>query len=290
MRRGAMLKFDSPHMRRLALYFFLISPFILAASSHGQTIASCPKTKGYERVHRIHGYVVRLLPGVKDSDVDLCRGSVAVPGGAPVIFTRALALWIDGISGNDVNQDGIPDVVFGGYSIADGCCFEYTIVSLAKRPTLLRKIHNQVPLKFQKEEDGSVILRGGDGAFDLFLLPHPQSVIPEMTLRLKGKDLSDISAQYKEDYDKKIANARSELTPAALEKFRSADFHQKLLIDQAETVHRVLEVVLNYLYSGREAEAWEALEEMWPPADKSRVRALIEERRLRGLLAQVSGN
>jgi hypothetical protein len=46
-------------------------------------------------------------------------------------------------------------------------------------------------------------------------------------------------------------------------------------------------VVLNYLYSGREDQAWQALDEMWPPADESRVRSLILERRKRGLLAQI---
>jgi hypothetical protein len=277
-------------MRRLALCFLVISPLILSASSHAQTITSCPKSKGYERIHRIHGYVVRLAPGVKDSPADQCRGSVTPPGGSPIIFARALALWIDDISGSDVNQDGIPDVVFDGYSIADGCCFDYSIISLDKRPTLLRKVHNQVSLRFRKEKDGTVTIRGGDGAFDLFLLPHPQSVFPEVTLRLQGNELKDVSSQYAEEYDEKIATARSELTPAALEKFRSSDFHQKLLVDQSETMHRVLEVVLNFLYSGRETEAWQALDEMWPPADESRVRSLIQERRSRGLLAQVAGN
>jgi len=35
------------------------------------------------------------------------------------------------------------------------------------------------------------------------------------------------------------------------------------------TVKRVLTIVLNYLYSGREPQAWQALDEMWRPQTKS---------------------
>jgi hypothetical protein len=145
-------------------------------------------------------------------------------------------------------------------------------------------------LRFRKESDGSVTIRTGDGSFDLFLLPHSKAVLPELTLRLKGDELTDVSRQYLEDYDKQIAGARAQLTPDAMQKFRAADFHKKMLIDQTETMYQILTVVLNYLYSGREAEAWQALEQMWPPADAGRVRSLIEERRSRGLLTQLPGN
>jgi hypothetical protein len=61
-----------------------------------------------------------------------------------------------------------------------------------------------------------------------------------------------------------------------------------MLIDQLPTVKKVLMMVLNYLYSGREDRAWQALGEMWPPADVERVKKLILERRSRGLLSQVA--
>jgi hypothetical protein len=51
-------------------------------------------------------------------------------------------------------------------------------------------------------------------------------------------------------------------------------------------VRKAMTVVLNYLYSGREEQAWQALDEMWPPADATRVKQLILERRSRGLLFQ----
>jgi hypothetical protein len=50
----------------------------------------------------------------------------------------------------------------------------------------------------------------------------------------------------------------------------------------------VLTIVLAYLYSGREDQAWKALEEMWPRFDQQRIRKLIVETRAKGLLRYTS--
>jgi len=76
------------------------------------------------------------------------------------------------------------------------------------------------------------------------------------------------------------------LTPADIDKLKKSNYSQNMLIDQLPTVQKVLTIVLNYLYSGREEQAWHALEEMWPSSDVDRVKNLIQERRARGLIAQ----
>lgn len=193
---------------------------------------------------------------------------------------------VDKISGSDINSEGKPDVVFDAYTGGEICCYVYWIVSLERKPQVIREIRNQVPLVFRKRPDGGTEIRTGEGSFDLFLLPHSEAVIPEIVLRLKADQLLDISSDYKEEYDQQIAKARNELSPADLQKFRESSYNQKLFADQLSTVKRVLTIVLNYLYSGREPQAWQALDEMWPPSDKGRVRGLILERRARGLLAK----
>jgi hypothetical protein len=55
------------------------------------------------------------------------------------------------------------------------------------------------------------------------------------------------------------------------------------------TKQSVLQIIWAYLYSGREQEAWEALAELWPPADVDRIRASIVSARDRGIRAQVDG-
>jgi hypothetical protein len=105
---------------------------------------------------------------------------------------------------------------------------------------------------------------------------------------LDGTHLLDDGAHFQEEYDKQIAEAKNQLTQADLDKFRQANYHQKMFTDQIPTVHRVLTIVLNYLYSGREAQAWQTLDEMWPASDRERVKNLILERRGRGLLSQLN--
>ena len=194
---------------------------------------------------------------------------------------------LDAVSGTDLNGDGAPEIVFDGFSGGAGCCYVYWIVSLTKKPHVVRELRNQVPVVFRKRDDGGTEIRTSEGSFDLLLLPHEDAVIPQLVLRLEGSKLTDISRQYQKEYDEEIGKARSGLTAADLEKFRQSSYNQKMFIDQLPTVKRVLTIVLNYLYSGREAQAWQALDEMWPASDEQRVKGLILERRARGLAGQI---
>ena len=52
---------------------------------------------------------------------------------------------------------------------------------------------------------------------------------------------------------------------------------------------KVLEIVWEYLYSGRESQAWTSLAEMWPDDDLPRIRTAIVNARTHGILSQVAG-
>jgi hypothetical protein len=196
-------------MIRPVFPIILTVALVACALCHAQTASSCPNSKGYNRVHQIAGYSVQISPGVKASATDQCRASVTRSGGSHTIFARGWSLWIDDISGNDINQSGVPDVVFDTYTGNQGCCFEYTILSLGKSPVVVRKIQNQVPVYFRKQTDGSVVIHTGDGAFDLFMLSNTESVFPEVWLRLDGSELKDISDEFTAEYDEKIAHWKS---------------------------------------------------------------------------------
>jgi hypothetical protein len=114
------------------------------------------------------------------------------------------------------------------------------------------------------------------------------AVIPQVYLKMQGDALQDVSAQFQPQYDKLIDDAKSQLTSADLEKFRHSRYNDKMFTDQLPTVRRVLTIVVNYLYSGREEQAWKALDELWPASDEGRVKNLILERRARGLLKQLN--
>jgi hypothetical protein len=262
---------------------------VLLSGARAQTASpTCPASKGGPLSGKYAGYTVRL---VRSSNRGLrCEAFVAAPGSKTPqgkAVAKDWAISINPLSGSDVNGDGKPELIVQGFSGGAHCCYTYRIFALSEGLPLVREIRNQVPVVFTKRE-GSAEVRTADGVFDYFLLPHSNAVIPELFLRLDGDKLVDVGAEHVADYDKLIEKARSELTAEEVDKLRKANYSQNMLIDQLPAVQKVLTIVLNYLYSGREQQAWHALDEMWPSSDVDRVKNLIRERRSRGLLAQAN--
>lgn len=258
---------------------------------------ACPYEKDFQKPHKVGSYTLRILqviPDKKDKDDSAqdvnprCRVVLTPQAGKRMTIAYEWALSLDPISGNDLNGDGIPDLVLAGYSGGLHCCYVYEIVSLERRPRVLHSFQNPVPIKFERQPDGTTLIRAVDGVFDYFIVPHSDAVIPQVLLKLQGNDLVDVSANYPDLYDREIQQARSQITSDELEKLRTADYRNKLYTDHVSTVHKVLTIVLDYVYSGREDKAWQALDEMWPAGDVSRIKSLILERRHRGLLANLA--
>jgi hypothetical protein len=250
---------------------------------------NCPYRKGYQRPQRFSGFTLRLAPGAK-TPADRCHATITSPKGTATAAAADWALTVDKISGADVNGDGQPEIVIAGYSGGERCCFSYTVVGLGNAARVIRKIESRSALSFEKHADGSVLIHGPDSTMDYFLVPHPMAVIPEVFLKMQGDNLVDVSSQFRPEYDRLIDAARTQLTSADLEKFKQSRYNDKMFTDQLPTMRGVLTIVLNYLYSGREQEGWKALEELWPASDQGRVKALILERRGRGLLKQLSAS
>jgi hypothetical protein len=255
---------------------------------------ACPYDKDFQQPHKIAGYTLRLLPSKKDRDDKdndgdpRCRAILISPSGKKITVAQDWALGLDKISGSDLNADGKPELVLDGYTGGLHCCYTYLIISLGSSPQAVRALRSQLPMIFAKQADGTALIHADDGIFDYFLLPHSDAVIPKLVLKMEGNNLVDVSAHFPKAYDEEIEQARSQLTSLELEKFRQSNYRDRLFMDQASTVHKVLTIVLDYLYSGREAKAWEVLNELWPPPDVARVKSLIVERRDRGLLAELA--
>ena len=249
---------------------------------------TCPYVKGYQKAKHIEKFTLRMHAQTK-TPADRCQALLSGKGiekpGVPVASDWSLT--VDKISGSDVNGDGKPELVIEGYSGGDRCCLTYSVISLSNPPRVLRKIETLSPLTFDRLADGKLVIRGADTTFDYFIVPHSVAVIPQVLFRLDGDRLIDAGSQFTEQYDQKIAEARGKLTPEDLEKFRQAHYNDKMFTDQISTVQNILTIVLNYLYSGREEQAWKALQDLWPASDQSRIKALILERRNRGLISQL---
>src|SRR5260370_657337 len=276
-------------VRSLPLFCAVMLLTLPSVRAQELPLLACPPSKTRQQTGKYAGYVVRLSRSSKRGErcQALVTESTSKTSHAKTV-AKDWALSINRLSGTDINGDGKPELIVQGYSGGAHCCYTYRIISLSSGLRLVREIHDQVPVLFVRRDDGSTEIHAGDGVFDYFLLPHSDSVIPQIFLRLDGGKLVDVSREHVADYDKEIEKAHSEIGAADLDKLRKSTYNQNMLIDQLPTVKKELMIVLNYLYSGREEQAWQALGEMWPPADVERVKKLILERRSRGLLSQVA--
>jgi hypothetical protein len=235
---------------------------------------------------RIGGLTVRVesvsLPD-DPPDVLWCRAQVLDAGGEVVFEATDYALKLLERD-QDVNGDGAPDLVFEGYSGGAHCCWSYWIVSLQERPALLAAFGNQRPATFSSEGSvqGRIRIAAADGAFAYFDgLSYVDSIFPTVFLELQGRRLRDVSHRFVPSYDREIEHARARLSPALLQEFLRSDPSRE---EKHEAFPVVLEIVLAYLYSGREAQAWHVLDSLWPGSDRARIRAEILKARQQGVL------
>jgi len=181
------------------------------------------------------------------------------------------------------------------------CCVEYDIYSLRAPPVLLRRITGgQFFNSADTDLDGRVEIWTDDAAsVDGFENMHLRDLdfAPPVVVRFVRGRLLDAGAEFRPDFDQKIADLHAQLSPQDLADFRSSDGALAFVgtIPAVRFIHlravkvKVLEIVWSYLYSGREQQAWRSLSEMWPPADYERMRAALIKARARGIRSQVEG-
>lgn len=115
---------------------------------------------------------------------------------------------------------------------------------------------------------------------------------PTVVLRFDKRRLVDVSSEFKSFYDARIAGLRAQIDRQELDAFKDSDgilsFDIARSSDErhrlAGTKIKVLEIASAYLYSGREAEARSALQEMWPAQDLNRIWTSMTDLHQRGVL------
>ncbi len=265
--------------------------------ARAQKEEECWRGRGKTLSRMLNGYLLQVGPVRAENpnegyDGYWCGARVIAPDGTPLFLAEDAATKFNEVTGKDINGDGAPDAVFEGFSGGAHCCWTYWIVSVGSSPGLILKIENEREVDFY-EENGRVEIFTLDGAFDYFDgLSHAGTVFPRVVFRLQGNKLKDVGSEYWKAYEKEIAEALGKLTPDSLRRFRSVRMEsiadctvfETECFGVRKTKSLVLRIVLAYLYSGREEEAWKTLEEMWPPKDKERIRKLILETRAGGVL------
>jgi hypothetical protein len=208
-----------------------------------------------------------------------CRAYLVDRSGNETLLLEDSEVSIYQGTGEDVFGDGNPSLILEGYSGGEHCCYTYEIASLGEKPVILPPIKNQAPFFFFKDPaSGQFRIMTSDGAFASFEgLCQACTPFPRVVLQMEAAGLRDVSPQFVEQYDSEIALARAKIAEGDIGKFLVADFQDARKV--------VLEIVFAYLYSGREGEAWRALDEMWPAGDRERIKKLILQTKARGILS-----
>ena len=246
--------------------------------------------RGSTAIHKqFKNFSVAIEPFHDTTDGDMCK-AVVRNARKTVFTTYDWGLEIT-LLGEDVNSDGYPDLVLEGYSGGAHCCWTYYIVSLGPSPRPIREIENERGIAFVRDSSGRIEIRTNDGKFDYLFLSHAESPFPAVYLRLVGTHFIDVGHEHIADYEHGIAEAKRELSPAELHQFRSAANADDLYGNDPNrsAATKVLQIVYAYLYSGRQAQAHQALTEMWPAFDQEAAWKKILEARQKGILRYTSG-
>lgn len=264
---------------------------LCASSAFAQ--AEWPKPK-WERVDRlscslsqdvstsIGNYEVKVVREPGTVNETRCQAYLVDHGGKRVRLLSDERVSVYQGTGQDLFNSGNPALVLEGYSGGAHCCYTYQIVDLGEHPVILSPIQNQSPFFFFKDPASHQYrIMTSDGEFDYFDNQcHACTPMPRVVLQVDASGLHNVSPQFEDQYDTEIAAARARIAQKDVTRFQIADF------DDARQI--VLEIVLSYLYSGREQEAWQTLDEMWPAKDRHRIESLIVQTRAKGLLSRLS--
>jgi hypothetical protein len=180
-----------------------------------------------------------------------------------------------------VQRIGTNDLVVETHSGGEHCCWTYFILNAVPAPRLVARISNPYPIDFidyRGIELNDLVTRDG-GFIDFESMPYELVPAPTVYIRFARGRPTNAGALFKHLYDQEIAQARARIKPDALEYF-----HSRNIYDDVELASNVLRIVLAYLYSGREEQAWKELAAMWPPNDLARIKSEILKARANGIL------
>jgi hypothetical protein len=279
---------------RVGLICAGLAVFMAVAAGYPAAAAKgCYQGRGHVRKKLAGGFEIRISPSPDKEDIydAECR-AVVLDAKKKTIFAEDDWGFTIEVAGEDVNADGIPDVVLEAYSGGAHCCWTYYIISLGAKPGLRKKFENNRDAAFfWDKEDRRIEIVTRDGNFDYFDgLCHACTPFPIVYLRLDGATLVDISPSSLDDYDAIISQNQKALTAPELQHLRVLKENPSDDEESRKTIYKALNIVFAYLYSGREAQAREALQQMWPPFDQERMWKLIGETRRDGILCYTRKN
>lgn len=268
--------------------FPLITVLLCVPSLHAQAEWPNPKWEKVEKLRcpaqgqqseAVGSYRILLVRDAKGKN--LCTAYLTDHAGNQTALLEGAQISIYQGTGDDIFGDGSASLVLQDFSLEPKPTYRYKIVDLSEQPVILPEIEDESPFYFfQDPATHGYRIMASDGGFHNFDgRCFDCSPFPRVVLRVSKDGLHDVSPEFAEDYDSEIALARAKIGEGEITKFIEADFHD------ARNV--VLEIVFAYLYSGRETDAWQTLDQMWPAKDRQRIKTLILKTRSHGLLSRL---
>ena len=281
-------------MRIQRLLSFLLC--IVAGSSMAWA-ADCMNGRGELQRPLWDGYTLSIAPATGER-VNECRAAVAGPDGKPIFEMYGVDASMLRATGRDVNGDGKPDVVLLTHkaSAPDNI---YSIVGTADPAGLIRQIVTSADLSFEERVEGKIDIVTHDTSFrDFEGMSAEQLPPPMLFLRMRGREIYNVSQVYWPEYERDIAQARAKLSKNDIADLKGESPKQKNeqnkdpspqdIAHLQDVKGTVLQIVLDYIYGGKGQDAWKTLGEMWPYNDRQRIREDILRARMAGVMRDIS--
>ncbi len=270
------------------LLLITLSILIFAPSDAASEIKyqmDCYPSNGRAQVRRAGGDVVSLTRSNGS-----CHIRVADAEGRAV-FERDATGGFQVFVGAGVTTDGRPVAIIQADNFSQAnASYRIFVLSLGEHPQVVATIDNQYGFWLQNDCGDKVRIWTSDGAFqgdpDLTNVYHYDLFTPEVVFEVRNGELVDATTDCREYFDENINSLRSQLSKSELRSFRESPFDDD--DDQGQVKGDVLKIVFDYLYTGREQEAKEFLDRIWPPSDSARVWQSITKRRSEGVLRNIT--
>ncbi len=261
------------------LFLLIITSATLCQAARVDYQMDCDLGKGATQTREANGYTVVLTP-----TEGVCRVSI-LDANKQQLF-RFGSTGIQVYVGVGVTTDGGPNAIIQEDTIHP---YKLFIVSLGEHPRLVKVLENLYGFWLQDDCGGRIRIWTSDGGFqkdpDLNQVYHGLLFAPDVVFEIEGERLVDATPVCRVYFDEEIKSYRSKLSQSKIQKFRtnriSDDFQR------GEVTGKVLKIVFWYLYTGREAEAKQVLQQMWPKNDIDRIWQSILRERSEGVLKNI---
>ncbi|MFZ4575751.1 MAG: hypothetical protein ACOYN0_15255 [Phycisphaerales bacterium] len=155
----------------------------------------------------------------------------------------------------DLNGDGIQELLIVAYSGGAHCCYTVTLLELSTPPRVIATINAVNGMGAEKQESGEILLNIADQSFDYWKAPHAGSPFPSVFYRLKSGRL-EIAME-------RMLRADPDLAPDKLQAL-ATEILATHANNPAELNSDMWRAMLDLMYAGREPEAWSFFDACWP--------------------------